>query len=355
MESIDSDCLIDDIRNENDFKGVSFSKCKRGDVKSVLLLNISKGNIESACHWCAELICAGHFMDIWEIILFYLGKKIHLGNPKLVIYLESRYGIFKTIIERRNYSSVIQLRNNPIIRKLFAEIMSLLSQSKTKHSFEAIKINSDDDFDIAYISEHLKAPTTQYLEPIVKEGDPKGYHIAINEFAYSITSSDMIGACYWIEWLIEFESYCKKKKDKQLCERRTFPIEQVFQRDMIWIIWDAILYHGKQKSNFIQRTLVSLSNLFCINYTTACCKKRRYLLYFAVGLLIENVETNTDLACDKKKIQSVMSQINNVYRQIKMNEESAKMDYLYLNAEAPSNSKEDTYRKLEIMNSCYNV
>lgn len=355
MASIDSDSFIDDLRDESDFKGISFSKCKRSDVKNVLLLNISKGNIESACHWCAELICAGHFMDIWEIILFYLGKKIHLGNPKLVLYLESRYIIFESILEKKNYTSVIQLRNNATIRKLFAEIISILSQSKTKHSFETIKIDSADDFDVSYISEHLKAPTTEYLKPIIKEGDPKGFFIAVNEFAYSITSHNMVGACFWIEWLIEFESHCKKKKDKQQCETRAYPVEAMFRRDPIWIIWDAILYYGKQKSGFIQKTLVSLSNLFCIKYTTGCCKKRRYLLYFAVGLLIENVEINVDLATDKKIIQSVMSQIDNVYRQIKINEESAKMDYLYLNASPPENNKENTYRKLEIMNSYFNL
>ena len=150
--SVNNNILINDIRTESDFKGISFSKYSKVEVRKILLEDMSKGKIEPACHWCAELICAGHFMEVWETVLFYLGKNIHLGNPKLVIYLENRYDFFKSIIENGNHSTILQLRNNNTIRKLFAEIICLLSQSKTKHSFEPIKINLDEDFDISYMS-----------------------------------------------------------------------------------------------------------------------------------------------------------------------------------------------------------
>ena len=72
---------------------------------------MKNGKLEPACHWCAELICSGHYMEIWEIILHYTGKHIHLGNPKIIIYLQMRYEVFKNIMSQGLYLNELQLRN----------------------------------------------------------------------------------------------------------------------------------------------------------------------------------------------------------------------------------------------------
>ena len=107
---------INDIRQSTHFKGVSFSKFKKTDVRKQFITNLTKGRIEPACYWCAEFICAGHYMEVWETIIHYIGKHIHLGNPKIVCYIENRYEIFRNIMSQGQYTNELQLRNHPTIR-----------------------------------------------------------------------------------------------------------------------------------------------------------------------------------------------------------------------------------------------
>ena len=88
---------INDIRTPAEFKGISFSKFKKTDVRNQLVDSLLKGKIEPACNWAAELVCAGHYGEMWEILMYYMAKHIHLGNPKIAIYLEMRYDVFRNI------------------------------------------------------------------------------------------------------------------------------------------------------------------------------------------------------------------------------------------------------------------
>jgi hypothetical protein len=345
---------IHDIRLEPAFCGISFSKYKKTEVRAALIDNMQKGKIEPACYWAAELVAAGHYMELWEIILNYIGKYIHLGNPKIVIYLEMRYEIFRNIIAQGHHLSELDLRNNKRIRQLFAEMISVLVVSNKKHSFEAIKINRIEEFDMTQMTERLKAPSVTYAEGIFKKEDPKELYIAINEFAYNISPErrHMLTACYWIEWVIEFDQICKKRKEPVLCDKRTeLHVENKMQRDIIWLIWDTLLSYTSRLANpFIEKLMNSLLNLFCIKYTTAACKRRRYLLYFAVALLTEPVPTDIEVVSKKEVIQNVLDKIDGIYCQIKKNEESPNTEYLYSNLEKRSAFNE-SLKKMEIMGS----
>jgi hypothetical protein len=344
---------INDVRNPTQFKGFSFSRFKKTEVKTQFVENMKKGKVEPACYWCAELVCAGHYMDVWETILYYFGKHIHLGNPKLAIYLERRFSIFRNIISQGHFLNELQLRNNNNIRNLFAELVCILTLSNKRPSFEQVKINRVEEFDITQMTERLKAPAITYIEPIFKPKDPKELFIAANEFAYNLSPErrNMATAFYWIEWIIEFDNICKKRKEPCYCEKRAnYNVDPKLQRDIIWIVWDALFYYCSLLNNpYTESIMKSLLTLFCIKYTTASCKKRRYILYYAVELVIEPVPTNIDIIGDKTIVYTVVNQINNIYKQIKKNEESPNTEYLFSNLDAQSRF-EESMQKMEMMN-----
>lgn len=352
-DAVEDNTIINDIRSPSDFKSITFSKFKKTDARNQFIQNMIKNKIEPACYWCAELVCAGHFMEVWEIIIHYMGKHIHLGNPKLIIYLETRYQFFKDVLTKGYYTNELGYRNNEHIRKLFAEIVCVLSLSNRKHSFEHIKINRAEEFDMTQMPERLKAPNMSFAEKIFKKEDPKELYIAINEFGYHVMSANpnTMSACYWVEWVIEFGQICKTRKTPCFCERRSFAkVENKLQTDVIWLIWDLILTTSATREPYIQKLVQSLLTIFCIKYTTAASKKRRYLLYYAVALLIEPVPTNIELITNKVVLQTVISKINQIYKQIKKNEESPNTEYLFNNLDS-QRSVERSIKKMEMLQS----
>jgi hypothetical protein len=129
------------------------------------------------------------------------------------------------------------------------------------------------------------------------------------------------------------------------------PVENKYQRDIIWLVWDGLMATVEKAGNpFIEKLMGSLLTLFCIKYTTGACKKRRYLLYFAVALLTEPVPTHIELVVKKELVANAVEKIGEVYKQIKKNEQSPNTEYLFSNL-ASDNTFEQSMRRMELVNS----
>jgi hypothetical protein len=158
-----------------------------------------------------------------------------------------------------------------------------------------------------------------------------------------------VNACYWVEWIIEFEAACKLKKEKFACERRKVAVDTALQKDVVWIIWDVFLEKSTAFNQVIVKIIKSLLNLFILRYTNSCSRKRKNILYFAIEILTNNISIEEEIVTNKEKVSAIIQKIDSVYRQIKQNEVSPNTDYLFNNVGA--NNLEKTIAKLEQMNS----
>lgn len=346
---------INDVRTSKDFTGISFSGYKKSEVKKQLTHSILNTRVEPANYWTGELICAGHFLDVWEIIIFISNKYIHYGNPKLPIYINLRFENFKEILINGYVDNEIEMRNHIKIRELFSEIISILVFSQKKHSFDVQKIQKT-DFDLTEIKFRLKANTLQYSADVFRTDDPKELFIAINELAYSVSKTNKhknsSDACFWIDWILEFDRISKSKKEGMTCETRAhIPVQAKFQKDIIWIIWDVFMNESKQSEPLILKIIQNLLSIYCIHYTNGVKRKRRYILYFVVSLLTEKVSTTIPLQMNPVITSQIKNKIHFIYREIKKNEIKPKTDYLFNGMGNQKTNLEKTIEKIDKMNS----
>ena len=204
------------------------------------------------------------------------------------------------------------------------------------------------------IATKLKAPDVSYASLAFQEGDPKELFVAVNEFSYHLSSKSKNGysACYWLEWLLEFDAISKKNKTPLLSESRIWPsVDSKYQKDSIWIIWDTIRKRARERNNeTIIKIIDALSDMFCLRFTYSTKKKRKYLIYNAISLLTDVADLSIPIWNDKKVIMNVVDKIDVIYKQIKKNEKAPATSYLF-NGVAERSNLDKTRERLEMMNN----
>ena len=346
-----------DVRTPGDFKTATFSQYKKTDVKTALLESLRNGKVENSCYWCAEMIAAGQFIDVWDILFLVLSKYIHHGNPMMVQYYRRRFALFRTVVNEHNRvscDSPLALRNNVIIRQLFAEMAATVALAEKSPSYEEITIASSDDM-MTQMMHQLQADRADYASHVIRENDPKELHIAINELSYHLqVTRHMSRACYWIEWIIAFTALCKKKGEPLFCEPRTEydELDKRYQKDTTWLVWETIIgscnmiHQHKQKKDQ-QTTITSLFELFRIRYAgAATVKKRKHMLYFGVSLLTETVTYTSELVSDKHKdiIRVATDHIYDIYSTLRIHAQQQQQQQQQHDRDSQS---QENYRAIE--------
>jgi hypothetical protein len=142
-------------------------------------------------------------------------------------------------------------------------------------------------------------------------------------------------------------------------------VESKYEGDIVWSVWELLIHelgkknggsgggngNGGNGGNSIQPMVMKAAHiLFCVDYKTTSCRKKRYMLYFAISLITENVNYGGNIVSDEHReiVQRVVSKTDDIYNQLKPSEQRPTTDYLMNGIKARSNA-EQTVSALDAM------
>jgi len=117
----------------------------------------------------------------------------------------------------------------------------------------------------------------------------------------------------------------------------------------MWLVWDTLLHYCSLKNDeIVTKIMNSLKNIYCIKFTLGCIKRRKFIIYFAILLLTENVNVNINLINNNNTglIQNLIRKQNALYKQVKENEHSPNTDYLLHGIKEKKTNLEKTLDKI---------
>ena len=436
---------FNDCRTVKDFRLTTFSGYQKTKVRDEFIKSLRDRKIEPACYWTAEMVASGHFPELWEACFAFFTQCIHLANPKLVLYLRERYGLYYQLSQTTQTStgsqiSSLELRNQKPIRTLFTEIVCVLSLSPRKptltravlptsrhlaiettpldttaarlatvekgkpsvdylnpsrmlageHSVEfdnqkptppsssqgkTPKRNNEKKqylFHPSFMMDRVSAPSTEYYR-LKRAKDPEEWFVALNEFSYHISEErrNLLDACFWLEWMIEYDSYCRTHhKDWAFANAGSTKINKGASRseliaglvvskhneDMSWALWEILLAPSRMipVDSLVMKMLKSAHLMFCIDYTTGCCSRKRFWFYYAISLRTENLSGREHEKIIQEESRELMQRVilkaDDVYLEIKSAEQRPTTDYLMAGIRE-RNNREDTISSLQAMQS----
>ena len=325
---MDERFIINDNRTIKNFKEKTFSGFKKNEVINTVLKSIEGKKIENACNWTTECILSGYSLILWEKLLNFSSKIIHINNPHIPYYLFRKNKIFMNQIERlqtKSKDKYLLLRNSQMIRNLFFDVVTTLStSSKTKRYDKYPKMDDNEDFKFMNIQKRLCAPMNILPENIIHFNDPNEIRIIINEIFHSLKNKQYgyDKCCFWILWLIRYEELNKKKKYPfNIDERDIEGVPKKYQGNIVWVFWETILEEMKlRKNKNITKHITALYELYKCNYSIGKRKKRIPILLNAVGYLTHTIHFQIPLRNNFPLFIQVQSNVNKMFGLKKINE-----------------------------------
>lgn len=287
---------IHDPRTVIDFQKFTFSGHLRSHVYKVIEENIKLAHADYTCYWVLELLCSGLVHSLWQTLFLSAAKYINRAAPNVFIYLVEKYETFSTYEGQYTTLGMTGIRNNSAVRTLVCEVAASIAMARKNKLPAFPKIKPDHDFQHITIQESLKSPSANYARLLALKDDPMEIYIPLNELVYCLRpeTRDITRSLYWAAWMLKYASQTKKQHKVELtCAYRANKfIDQKHGREIIWLIWDAVLDAAKKspQAGMLQPYIESLFKLHCLRWQPSLLKVR---LPFLISAMLFVCESNT--------------------------------------------------------------
>jgi len=318
---MNNDYLIVDPRPLEEFKDKTFSEFKKRDIFNELFKSMETGKVENTCFWITECIVSGYTIELFEKLLLFGSKIVHINNPKLPQFLWLKYHSFMNSIDhisKKERKQYIHLRNTQSIRNCLTDVAVTLAMSpKTKRYDKYPKPKEDLDFSFTSIKNKMNATMQLLPSHIIKFTDPEELRVIMNEFFFNL-KNELGGyekASYWVAWLVQWEKINKKKKLAfEIEERPIKGLKKNLCRDLIWLVWSVIFEEANLRNIEIKKQIQSLFLLYKYNFSLGKRNSRLPLVYHAIGYLTLPIKFNIPVRKNENIFLQTQCNVNKMFQ-----------------------------------------
>lgn len=312
--------IIVDRRSIICFKTVSYSNYAMKDVIKELTTKLATQHINLSQHWTAELICSGAILQLFDIIMDNFCIHINVSNPRLAGYFLQRFGEVKKRIIDLSKVDPLQVRNDPIVRTVFCEIIGVLCLSSQKKLIAKPRIHSE-DLTIESVARKRRLTSSTPASGLFRAGDPTECLAPIDELYDAMIRRDTGRTIYWIYWLWEWDAARRKVYGSNVCVIRghdTIPAK--LSTDIIWLIYEVIMLASTTlppDASFAPRACLELyKKEYCENGSSIVRRKRFPLIQIAAQFVAERPPL-LPLVINTGILSAMTRNVNNLYIEIK--------------------------------------
>lgn len=318
----------------------SYIGYKKSTVFSQWQRQLQLQHYEPACFWTAEADASGWHEDLWEKLIIFSSKHVHVHSPTLPTIIARNVAYYRYYIRTHNILSggdkySVQPRNCIELRQHLCQVVGLVSLSPKGPVYTLPKVNT------AQVDESkLVVGIHTWILPHKTSGDSSAVIRILSTILWNLEQNDTPMIMYWLSVLLTYDKTQRLLKQPiRMTTRQPLPptntnlsiqVDGKNAEDWVWLLWLALdtagVYYKRPKK--CQSALRDLSYLFAYDYKTSRRAKRIPLIIHAMYL----VRTDTldweqsvypnDTA--KKLIIKACSNINVMYAEVQRRQKHEK-------------------------------
>jgi hypothetical protein len=257
--------------------------------------NIKKGYHEKAQLWSIQINISFEFNKLLKKLIDYYFSDININNPNVIHLIYSDNLIYNLdVLKHYNDKKhpINAYHNHQIIRNHLSQLVSIITLSDKKKIPPLEKIKDDHfNFKLDSTRQKIKYSGNNLSGIVMKCDDDKNLIIPINEIINILKINDkqiysQSHLLFWLGWIYKYD---KRYPKVNTARHLDSSINDKYLTDMTWILWEIIIYFGKDLPNNIIKKMLYI---YCSDYKPSHKSKKKNIIITALLLILNTYNSN---------------------------------------------------------------